>query len=112
MLRPHEVGQLRDFGLVNEQVRWKQRFFVPTVEEKSLPILAKLLAHFPAIPSEQELDASDRETSAVSRGSSVESKIVTLEDWVLPPKQREMDCREAFHAGSSAASCDTSTLTD
>lgn len=46
---PSTFGVLRKLGLINEQINWKQRFFVPTEEEPGIAIVAALLEQFPVI---------------------------------------------------------------
>jgi hypothetical protein len=75
-------GELRTLGLINEQIRYKQRFFVPTDEKVGLPILAKLLDNYPVVGPESSPDESE----PIIEGVSVaESRTIVLERWVLPP---------------------------
>lgn len=75
-------GELRGLGLVNEQIKFKQRFFVPTNEKLGLPILTKLLDRYPVIVP----DSGPEESSlAIEGASAAESRTAHLEEWVLPP---------------------------
>jgi hypothetical protein len=46
---PSKFSELRELGLINEQINWKQRFFVPIDERDGIDILAALLDHFPIV---------------------------------------------------------------
>jgi predicted RNA methylase len=73
---PHKFADLRSLGLLNEQIDWKQRFFVPTDEETGIAILVNLLARYPIIPSEEIISTEPRELS--------KPQIVNLDDWFAP----------------------------
>lgn len=45
----YKFKELRGMGMINEQIDWKQRFFVPTDEAKGIAVLNKLLKTYPAI---------------------------------------------------------------
>jgi hypothetical protein len=83
-------GELRRLGLINEQIRYKQRFFVSTDEKLGLPILTKLLDVYPMVGGE-----SDEQDSApiLDAATASEFKTVCLEEWILPPET-------AFMSGS------------
>jgi hypothetical protein len=68
-------------GFINEQIDWKQRFFVPTDEEKGIVVLASLLARYPTIPREQsgEFEITSIESQELSR-----AQIVNLDGWFVP----------------------------
>ena len=80
-------GELRDFGLINEQIKFRQRFFIPTDADKGLPIMAELLARYPIIAGDEAPGAES--LPAVDRPVAAEVRIIDLEDWVLPPPQPE-----------------------
>jgi hypothetical protein len=50
----HQFDELRDMGLVNERIEWKNRFFVPSEELKALDVLKQLLDRYPAMSSGTE----------------------------------------------------------
>jgi hypothetical protein len=56
---PYKFGELRELGLLNEQIQWKQRFFIPTDEEKGIAILADLLARYPIIGADEDPEETD-----------------------------------------------------
>lgn len=83
---PDRFGELRELGLINEQIKFKQRFFVPTDENKGLPILTKLLERYPAIEPEPAAEEQDAESlPVIEDAQAAESRVVEVEQWILPP---------------------------
>ncbi len=74
-------GTLRRLGLINEQIRGKQRFFVSTDEKLGLPVLTKLLDQYPVIAN----DSDAQDTTAMVDIAASEFKSVRLEEWILSP---------------------------
>jgi len=95
-------------GLLNEQIDWKQRFFVPTDEEKGIAVLHNLLARYPIIPSEaadgaQVIHIEPQELSRPQR--------VNLNEWFVPvadtlrissPLPDEVESTELTHTLSAS----------
>ena len=78
--------ELRELGLINEQIKFKQRFFVPTDDKKGLPILTKLLDRYPVMEPESASAQQEPESLPVIEGpEAAEFRMVDLEQWVLPP---------------------------
>jgi hypothetical protein len=79
---PHKFAELRTLGLINEQVDWKQRFFVPTDEEAGIAVLHNLVARYPIIPNEasEETEVIDIEPQELSG-----PQLVNLDQWFVPP---------------------------
>ena len=78
---PYKFAELRKLGLINEQIDWKQRFFVPTDEEPGTEILAALLNRYPVLISD---DASQDEVTEPEPASEMRSpQIVDLEQWIV-----------------------------
>ena len=50
---PYKSAELRELGLINEQIDWRQRFFVPTDEERGIDILSALLDRYPVVVDEE-----------------------------------------------------------
>jgi len=70
--------------LSNEQINWKQRFFVPSDETSGIDILESLLERYPVILTEDE--ASDGEASATETAPLTEmraTEIVDLDQWIV-----------------------------
>ena len=76
----HKFAELRGLGLVNEQIDWKQRFFVPTDEEKGIAVLDSLLARYPIVPTaasgESAIGCSEPQESTTPQ-------IVNLDEWFI-----------------------------
>jgi hypothetical protein len=78
---PHKFAELRSLGLINEQIDWKQRFFVPTDEKIGIAVLHDLLARYPIIPGEV---AGELETTPIELEEMSTPRIVNLDDWFVP----------------------------
>jgi hypothetical protein len=75
-------GELRQLGLINEQIKYKQRFFVPTDTKLGLPILTKLLDLYPAMGPDSDAEEA---ATIIDAASATEVKVVCVEEWVSPP---------------------------
>jgi hypothetical protein len=75
-------GVLRKLGLINEQISWKQRFFVPIEEERGNAVIAALLEQFPAIATEDEEAACNAPLDLVSSSASIIQPI-DLNAWII-----------------------------
>jgi predicted RNA methylase len=75
-------GQFRQLRLINEQIKYKQRFFVPTDTKLGLPILTKLLDLYPVIGPDSDAEEA---ATIIDAASATEVKVVCVEEWVLPP---------------------------
>jgi hypothetical protein len=80
----NRFGELRGMGLINEQIKFRQRFFVPTDEKKGLPILSKLVAQYPVMLDEK--DDPDQSSLASLVIEPVEPVVIDLEEWLVPPE--------------------------
>ncbi|MFN2532102.1 MAG: hypothetical protein ABR555_12480 [Pyrinomonadaceae bacterium] len=81
---PYKFAELRELGLINEQINWKQRFFVPSDETSGIEILRSLFESYPVILTEDE--ASDGEASAIEIAPQAEiraTEIVDLDQWIV-----------------------------
>jgi hypothetical protein len=79
---PYKFAELRQLGLINEQVAWKQRFFVPTDETDGIEVLTSLLRRYPVMPTEEPAIA----TQGVELESTPEirpANIVNLDEWFV-----------------------------
>ena len=81
---PTMFATLRKLGLINEQISWKQRFFVPIEEERGNAVIAALLEQFPVIATDDEEADSDM-PSAVAMPSANATQPVDLETWIIEP---------------------------
>jgi len=78
--------ELRRLGLLNEQISFRQRFFVPTEEEKGVRIITELLKRYPI----DESNGASEEPQQASLSVEIpitEARVVHLEDWILPPDE-------------------------
>jgi hypothetical protein len=55
----HIIAELRELGLVNEQINWKQRFFVPSDDKRGTLILSALLDRYPLVVAEEEANKTE-----------------------------------------------------
>lgn len=90
---PFKFTELRDLGLINEQIAYKQRFFIPNDLSTGLGILTALLKRYPAINSEdpeavEDIDAIEsllqNSTDITSANGLSENLIVDLNELVIP----------------------------
>src|SRR5712691_9641359 len=85
---PNRFAEIRSLGLINEQVDWKQRFFVPTDEETGIAVLTDLLSAYPVLAS----DALTDDESAIAEIEPTElatPQIVYLDEWFIPTANTE-----------------------
>jgi hypothetical protein len=79
---PYKFAELRKLGLINEQIDWKQRFFIPTDEERVIEILSALLNRYPLLRAE---GTSQDETTEPEPASEMQpAQLVDLERWIVP----------------------------
>ena len=79
---PNRFAEIRSLGLINEQIDWKQRFFVPTAEERGLSVLSRLLTRYPVLASEVLADDDPNPESESSELAP--ARIVDLDEWFVP----------------------------
>lgn len=80
--KSEHYDELRRLGLINESIRHKQRFFVPTDETKGIALIAAVLKRYPMV-SESQVQA---DSLPVKDTSLARERIITLEEWIIPPK--------------------------
>jgi hypothetical protein len=78
---PNRYGELRKLGLLNEQVDWVQRFFIPTDPEKGIPLMKALLQRYPVLVETEQVQP---EVLPVRQSPSINKK-VALADLIQPP---------------------------
>ena len=79
--RPVQFGQLRQLGLVNEQINWKQRFFIPTDETIGVTTLSSLLAQYPIVAS---TEAEPMQTVMVEASNDPPlCNMIDLNEWII-----------------------------
>jgi hypothetical protein len=87
---PYKFAQLRELGLINEQVKWKQRFFIPADEATGIEILTALLRLYPVIATEEsaaeELQAGAGDAITTD---AIADRIVDLAEWIIPVSENK-----------------------
>jgi hypothetical protein len=78
---PYKFAELRELGLTNEQIDWKQRFFVPTDEESGVEVLTALLARYPILVAEEA--ALDEATELEITPEMRPAQVVDLDQWII-----------------------------
>jgi len=85
---PYKFDELRKLRLLNEQIDWKQRFFIPTDETFGLEVLTALLKRYPVVVSDDN-DFEDAQSQSI--GAEIESvseiaplSFVELDRWLIP----------------------------
>jgi len=76
---PYKFAELRELGLINSQIDWKQGFFVPTDEELGINILAALLDRYPVVVAEE----AATEASTTDSDEIRPATIVDLDEWIV-----------------------------
>jgi hypothetical protein len=80
---PYKFAELRELGLINEQIDWKQRFFIPTDEKSGVEILSRLLDRYPILVGEPPTEGESNITESAPAEMSP-TQIVDLDRWVVP----------------------------
>jgi hypothetical protein len=105
---PNKFAQLRELGLINEQIQWKQRFFIPADESRGVEILAALLKTYPVIVTEDEAEDTQEqpidEIQAMPEANPI--NVIELEQWIIAAG--EIDARTEQKA--EASQDETSTV--
>jgi len=78
---PNRFAEIRSLGLINEQIDWKQRFFIPTDEETGIAVLTELLARYPVLVSDV---LTDDEPPEIEPQQLAQPQIVDLDEWFVP----------------------------
>jgi hypothetical protein len=83
---PDRFAELRSLGLINEQVAYKQRFFVPTDEAKAIPVLTELVMRYPVVTAGSHEEEDSSQAGLAVEVLASEASVVDLEHWVRPPE--------------------------
>ncbi len=81
---PYKFASLRELGLINEQINWKQRFFIPADESKGIESLAALLQVYPVIGTEEATEETQDGGEIQSLPEAAPASVVDLEQWIIP----------------------------
>ncbi|MGI8839028.1 MAG: strawberry notch-like NTP hydrolase domain-containing protein [Pyrinomonadaceae bacterium] len=79
---PYKFAELRGLGLINEQIDWKQRFFIPTDEAAGIEILSSFLDRYPIIASESVPEVEPNVAETVE-AEMRQTQIVDLGQWIV-----------------------------
>ncbi len=79
---PYRFAEVRSLGLINEQIDWKQRFFVPTDEETGVATLTELLVRYPVLVGEVVAD-DEAAIAEIEPTDLALPQIVDLDEWFV-----------------------------
>ena len=100
--------------MINEQINWKQRFFIPADESKGIEILAALLQVYPVIVTgEAEEEAQDcGEIQSLPEAGP--ASVIELEQWIIPSGDiaEGNETRETDAPGIEVSSVQANFLTE
>jgi hypothetical protein len=97
---PYKFAELRQLGLINEQIDWKQRFFVPTDEESGIAVLSDLLTRYPILaPAETEREAIETDAAPEIRPP----QMVNLDEWIVAVTPAEPETQPSTSPSDSEA---------
>ncbi len=85
---PYKFAEVRSLGLINEQIDWKQRFFVPTDEETGIGVLTDILSRYPVLASEVLTD-NEPPLTDIQPTEVALAKIIDLDEWYVPVANSE-----------------------
>src|SRR5882672_9065145 len=75
---------LRELGLINEQINWKQRFFVPSDETSGIDILELLLERYPVMLTEDAVSNGESNTIEIAPKAEIKAaEIIDLDQWIV-----------------------------
>jgi len=79
---PYKFAEIRSLGLLNEQIDWKQRFFVPTDEGSGVTVISALLDRYPILISSESNNVEVAGPEIVSELRA--TQVVDLGEWFVP----------------------------
>ena len=79
---PYKFAEIRSLGLLNEQIDWKQRFFVPTDEGSGISVISALVDRYPILISSEFDNVEAAEPEIVSELRA--TQVVDLDKWFVP----------------------------
>lgn len=87
-VHPARFEEFRLLGLINRQIRFKERFFVPTDEDEGVHVLNRLLERYPRVDEEATEAAAARvEESTDFAAFDLTPKVFDLEELVSNPRR-------------------------
>src|SRR6185369_448817 len=88
----YKFAEIRSLGLLNEQIDWKQRFFVPTDEVLGVNVISALLDHYPILISSESDNVEVAEPEIATELQTVQ--VVDLNEWFVPVESSSSQTRE------------------
>ena len=76
--------ELRELGLLNMSIEYRQRFFLPTNKEDATEVLAKLLEKYPTDNPVEETETAPVQFTDLKAMAAVDT--VNIHDLIIPPK--------------------------
>jgi hypothetical protein len=84
---PYKFAELRELGLINEQINWKQRFFIPTDETTGVEILSALLDRYPVVVADEA--GNEPEAGVIEASPQMKAtNIIDLSQWIVAVAER------------------------
>jgi hypothetical protein len=77
---PYKFAEIRGLGLINEQIDWKQRFFVPTDEESGVRVISALLDRYPILITSESDNVEVAESEIPKLRAT---QVVHLDEWFV-----------------------------
>jgi len=79
---PYKFAEIRSLGLINQQIDWKQRFFVPTDQGSGISVISALVDRYPILISSEFDNVEAAEPEIVSELRA--TQVVDLDEWFVP----------------------------
>jgi hypothetical protein len=81
---PYKFAELRELGLINEQINWRQRFFVPSDKTHGIDILTTLLERYPVMLTEDMVSVDESNMVGIPSQDDIRAtEIVDLDQWIV-----------------------------
>jgi hypothetical protein len=81
---PYKFASLRELGLINEQINWNQRFFIPADESEGVKILTALLKLYPVIETDEVTEEAQECAELQNLPEAGPANIIDLAEWIIP----------------------------
>jgi hypothetical protein len=101
-LDPYKFAEVRSLGLLNEQIDWKQRFFVPTDKVSGVAVISALLERYPILISSESDYVEVVEPEIVTELRA--TQVVDLNEWCVSIESLSSERSEPVEALAIALS--------
>jgi hypothetical protein len=78
---PYKFAEIRSLGLINEQIDWKQRFFVQSDEACAVSLISALLDRYPVLISSESDNVEVAEPEIVAELRA--TQVIDLNEWFV-----------------------------